>query len=161
MVIVQIRRLAVNCDIENHVSRDRSVSSHGSILIGHGIISTPTALWSKALERGRRQRPEQKCVSPPLIDCGCSDAEFVPVVAKVLHKIDGVPERHGSKCYITGMPKPKQKTSPEFQRFEQALRHVLSVPKDVVMAEIERQHKPREKRKSKASASRRASRGKD
>jgi hypothetical protein len=45
-------------------------------------------------------------------------------------------------------------------RFENALRHVISVPKAVVMAEIERQHKPREKRKSKTSASVRASRGK-
>lgn len=57
--------------------------------------------------------------------------------------------------------KPSPKPSPEYTRFEVALRHVLSVPKAVVMAEIERQHKPREKRKPKTSASGRASCGKD
>ena len=56
--------------------------------------------------------------------------------------------------------KASSQASPEYTRFENALRHVLSVPKAVVMAEIERQHKPREKRKSKTSASGRASRGK-
>ena len=45
--------------------------------------------------------------------------------------------------------KPK---SPEFQRFEDALRHIISVPKEVVLAEIERTHKTR-KRKPTASAS--------
>jgi hypothetical protein len=57
--------------------------------------------------------------------------------------------------------KSHPKHSAEYTKFENALRHVLSVPKAVVMAEIERQHKPREKRKPNASASARASRGKD
>ena len=39
-----------------------------------------------------------------------------------------------------------RKQSAEYKNFENALRHVLSVPKAEVMAEIERQHKPREKR---------------
>lgn len=56
--------------------------------------------------------------------------------------------------------KSKPHMSPEFRRFEDALRHVISVPKAQVMAEIERTHKPREKRKPNASASGRASRGK-
>jgi len=56
----------------------------------------------------------------------------------------------------------KAKTSPEFRRFEDALRHVLSVPKAEVMAEIERQHRARKQRKPKqASASGRADDGKD
>ena len=55
----------------------------------------------------------------------------------------------------------KARRSDEYERFENALRHVLSVPKAVVMAEIERQHKSRAKRKPKTSALRRASHGKD
>jgi len=55
------------------------------------------------------------------------------------------------------MSNPKPKMSAEFARFENALRHVLSVPKAEVMAEIERQHKARKERKSKTSASGRAS----
>lgn len=53
--------------------------------------------------------------------------------------------------------KSNSKPTPEYTRFEDALRHVLSVPKADVMAEIERQHRPREKRKPKTSASDRAS----
>jgi hypothetical protein len=56
--------------------------------------------------------------------------------------------------------KSNPKHSPEYTNFENALRHVLSVPKAEVLAEIERQHKARKKRKPNASASGRASRGK-
>lgn len=52
------------------------------------------------------------------------------------------------------------KRTQEYTRFEEALRHVLSVPKAEVMAEIERQHKARKERKPKTSASGRASSGK-
>lgn len=48
--------------------------------------------------------------------------------------------------------------SPEYANFENALRKVLSVPKAVVMAEVERLHKPRKQRKPKTSASDHASR---
>jgi len=55
----------------------------------------------------------------------------------------------------------KSKQVEEYSRFENALRHVLSVPKAEVMAEIERQHQARKKRKPKpTSASGRASSGK-
>jgi hypothetical protein len=53
--------------------------------------------------------------------------------------------------------KSNPKPTAEYTRFENALRQVLSVPKAEVMAEIERQHKAREKRKPKTSASGRAS----
>lgn len=45
------------------------------------------------------------------------------------------------------------KATPEFQNFERALRQVLSVPKSVVMAEVERQHKPRKRRNAPKGAS--------
>ena len=57
--------------------------------------------------------------------------------------------------------KSKPKSTAEYARFENALRHVLSVPKAEVMAEIERQHKARKERKPKTSASGRASGGKN
>jgi len=60
-----------------------------------------------------------------------------------------------------GRMKSNPKPSPEYARFESALRHVLSVPKAEVLAEIERQHEARKKRKPNASASGRASHGKD
>ena len=47
--------------------------------------------------------------------------------------------------------KSNPKPTAEYTRFEDALRHVLSVPKAEVMAEIERRHRPREKRKPKTS----------
>jgi hypothetical protein len=47
----------------------------------------------------------------------------------------------------------KAQPSVEMQNFERALRHVISVPKSVVMSEVERLHKPRKKRAKNQPAS--------